>query len=133
MSFKELIFKVPGLDPAVQHSFRREQLSEMTLPVATSLMEGGFVAVVAAKAFDVEPWVVAVISASPMFGNLSSFFWNRIGAGRAKIPLVVALQVLVLLCVAAIAVSPRSPIGAWIVLVSVVVSPWARPISRLRN
>ncbi|MCB2030826.1 MAG: MFS transporter, partial [Rhodoferax sp.] len=88
--------------------------------LATSLMEGGFVAVVAAKAFNVEPWVIAVISAAPMFGNLSSFVWTRIATGRSKIPMVVALQTMVLLCVAAIAVSPRSQAGAWILLASVV-------------
>lgn len=116
------LFKVPGLDPAVQDSFRREQLSELTLPIATSLMEGGFVAVVAAKAFNVEPWVIAVISAAPMFGNLSSFFWTRIATGRPKIPMLGVLQTLVLLCVAAIALSPRSHDGAWIVLASVVLA-----------
>ncbi len=122
MSSFDKFFQIPDLDPAVQKSFRQEQLSELTLPLATSLMEGGFVAVVAAKAFDVEPWVIAVISAAPMFGNLSSFFWTRIATGRPKIPMVVALQTLVLMCVAAIAVSPRSHDGAWILLVSVVLS-----------
>ncbi len=120
MSAFDRFFEIPELDPAVQKSFRREQLSELTLPLATSLMEGGFVAVVAAKAFNVEPWVIAVISAAPMFGNLSSFFWTRIATGRSKIPMVVALQTLVLLCVAAIALSPRSQAGAWILLASVV-------------
>ena len=115
-------FRIPGLDPAVQQSYRREQLTELTLPLALSLMEGGFVAVVAAKAFDVPPWVIAVISAAPMFGNLSSFFWNRIATGRPKVPMVVTLQVLVLLCVAAIAVSPRTGAATWVLLVSVVLS-----------
>ncbi len=122
MAPKESLFKVPGLAPEVQKSFRREQLCELTLPLATSLMEGGFVAVVAAKTFDAEPWVIAVISAAPMFGNLSSFFWNHIATGRPKVPMVVLLQSLVLLCVAAIAVSPQNKNGAWILLVSVVLS-----------
>lgn len=51
MSAFDKFFEIPELDPAVRKSFRREQLSELTLPLATSLMEGGFVAVVAAKAF----------------------------------------------------------------------------------
>ena len=113
-------FQIPDLDPAVRKSFRREQLSELTLPLATSLMEGGFVSVVAAKAFNVEPWVIAVISAAPMFGNLSSFFWTRIASGRPKVPMMVSLQMLVLLCVVAIALSPRSHEGSWILLTSVV-------------
>ena len=113
-------FRVPGLDPAVQRSYRREQLTELTLPIALSLLEGGFVAVVAAKAFDVPPWVIAVISAAPMFGNLSSFIWNRIATARPKVPMVTVLQVLVLLCVAAIAVSPRSGAATWVLLGSVI-------------
>jgi MFS family permease len=108
------------LDPRVARSFRREQLTELTLPVATSLMEGGFVAVVAAKTFHAEPWMLAVISASPMFGNLASYFWNRVGSARPKVPLIVALQCLVLACVVAVAASPRSDTGAWVLLGSVI-------------
>ena len=115
-------FRVPGLDPVVQKSYRREQLTELTLPVALSLMEGGFVSVVAAKAFDVPPWVIAVISAAPMFGNLSSYFWNRLAAARPKVPMVTILQSLVLLCVLAIAVSPRTGASTWLLLFSVVLA-----------
>ncbi|MBP6851324.1 MAG: MFS transporter [Rhodoferax sp.] len=115
-------FRVPGLDPAVQKSYRREQLTELTLPVALCLMEGGFVSVVAAKAFDVPPWVIAVISAAPMFGNLSSYFWNHLAAARPKVPMVTILQSLVLLCVVAIAVSPRSGASTWVLLTSVVLA-----------
>jgi glycosyltransferase involved in cell wall biosynthesis len=64
----------------------------------------------------------AVISAASMFGNLSSFFWNRLAMGRAKVPLVTALQLVVLGCVAAIALSPQSILGGWILVGAVVVS-----------
>jgi MFS family permease len=108
------------LAPHIARSFRREQVTELTLPVATSLMEGGFVAVVAAKTFHAEPWMLAVISASPMFGNLSSYFWNRVGTARPKVPLIVTLQCLVLACVLAVAASPRSDSGAWVLLGSII-------------
>jgi len=122
MSQIAAFFRIPGIDPAVRHSFRREQITELTLPIALCLMEGGFVAVVAAKTFNVPPWVIAVISAAPMFGNLSSFVWNRIATARPKVPMVTALHVMVLLCVLAIALSPRSETGTWILLGSVVLS-----------
>jgi MFS family permease len=109
-----------GLAPVVARSFRREQITELTLPVATSLMEGGFVAVIAAKTFHAEPWMLAVISASSMFGNLSSFFWNRVGSARPKVPLIVVLQTLVLVCVLAVAASPGSQTGAWVLLASTI-------------
>jgi MFS family permease len=115
------LLAIPGLPPAVARSFRCEQLTECTLPVALSLIEGGFAAVVAAKTFDAPPWLLAVISASPMFGNLSSFVWNRVASARSKVPMVVTLQGLVLVCVLAIALSPRSMVGATVLVCSVIV------------
>ena len=103
-------------------SLRREQMYEFSMPVAIGLMEGGFAAVVAAKAFDAPAWIIAVVSAAPMFGNLSSLLWSRLAAGRPKVALVLALQGLVVLCVAAIALSPRSNIGLGMLLVAVVLS-----------
>ena len=117
------VFLDPGpLSPAVRPSFRREQVYELSMPVAIGLMEGGFIGVVAAKAFDAPAWVIAVTSAAPMFGNLSSFVWNRIAAGRPKVPMALALQAVVLLCVLAIALSPRNETGVWVLLVAVVTS-----------
>jgi MFS family permease len=115
------LLAVPGLPPAVARSFRCEQLTECTLPCALSLIEGGFAAVVAAKTFDVPPWLLAVISAAPMFGNLSSFVWNRVASARPKVIIVVTLQALVLCCLLAVAVSPRSLAGAWVLVGSVIV------------
>ena len=120
MHVLQRLLAVPGLPPAVARSFRAEQLTECTLPVALSLIEGGFAAVVAAKTFDVEPWLLAVISASPMFGNLSSFVWNRIASARSKVPMVVTLQGMVLACVFAVALSPRSAVGATVLVCSVI-------------
>ena len=122
MSLLRRLFDLPALSPSVRASFRREQITETTLPIAVSMMEGGFVAVVAAKTFDVPAWVLAVISASPMFGNLSSFFWNRIGTARPKVPMVITLQSLVLVCVLAIALSPRSQAGVWVLVAAVISS-----------
>jgi MFS family permease len=114
------LLAVPGLPPAVARTFRCERLTECTLPAAFSLIEGGFAAVVAAKTFDVPPWVLAVISASPMFGNLSSFFWNRIASSRPKVPMVVALQSCVLVCLAAVVLSPTTASGAWVLVLGVI-------------
>ena len=115
------LLAIPGLPPAVARSFRCEQLTEFTLPVGLSLIEGGCAAVVAAKTFDSPPWLLAVISASPMFGNLSSFVWNRVASARSKVAMVVTLQGLVLVCICAVALSPRSMVGAWVLVGSVIV------------
>jgi MFS family permease len=112
----------PELVPDAARSLRREKMYEFSMPVAIGLMEGGFAAVVAAKAFDAPPWIIAVVSAAPMFGNLSSLLWSRLAAGRPKVALVLALQALVVLCVAAIALSPRSSLGLGVLLVAVVLT-----------
>ncbi len=122
MSFLQRLLVIRGLSSATTRSFRCEQLTESTLPVALSLLEGGFAAVVAAKTFDVPPWVLAVISASPMFGNLSSFVWNRVASARSKVPMIVTLQSMVLVCVCAVAFSPRSMTGAWVLVGAVILS-----------
>lgn len=109
-------------DSLVARSLRREQLYEFSMPVAIGLMEGGFAAVVAAKAFDAPPWIIAVVTAAPMFGNLSSLLWSRLASGRPKVSLVLALQALIVLCVAAIASSPRSNLGLGMLLVAMVLS-----------
>jgi hypothetical protein len=64
------------------------------------------------------PPLLAVISASPMFGNLSSFVWNRVGSARSKV--LSSLQACVLVCLLAVAFSPRSMVGAWVLVGSVI-------------
>ena len=46
------------------------------MPAALVLLEGGVVGVIAAKIYQVEPFTLALISAAPMFANLSSFLWE---------------------------------------------------------
>ena len=60
------------LPEVAQRSFRNEQLTELTLPVAFTLLEGGIVGVIAAKIFHVPPIVLAVITAAPMLGILGT-------------------------------------------------------------
>ena len=73
------------LTPSIQRSFRAERAAELTMPAALVLLEGGVVGVIAAKIYQVEPLTLALISAAPMFANLSSFFWSRLSAGRSKV------------------------------------------------
>jgi MFS family permease len=106
----------------VQRSFRREQLSELTLPVAFALMEGGFVGVIADKVYHVPPWVLALITAAPMFGNLSSTLWGRLANARMKVPVIVALQIATVACLLAVSLSPGGSGGAWVLVTSLILS-----------
>jgi MFS family permease len=84
------------------------------------MMEGGFIGVVAAKIFAVHPAVLALISAAPMFGNLSSFLWARLAQGRRKVPYIVALQAIFVAFVACVALAPVSLLGTWILVGSLI-------------
>ncbi|MDX1649827.1 MAG: MFS transporter, partial [Myxococcota bacterium] len=103
---------LPALEPAARRSYRREMQAQVGLPVAFGLVEGGFVGVVADKAFQAHPALIALITAAPMFGNLSSVLWARLAEGRRKVPLLTAIQAALVALVLAMAALPRGPAGA---------------------
>ena len=86
------------------------------------MLEGGVVGVIAAKVYDVEPFTLALISAAPMFANLSSLFWSKLASGRRKVPIMTLIQIVVMLCVLAVAVSPINEMGAFILVSSMIFS-----------
>ncbi len=107
---------------AAQRAFRYEQLSELTLPVAFTLLEGGIVGVIAAKIYQVPPFVLAVITAAPMFGNLSSYFWSRMANARTKVRFANGVQLATIACVLAIAMAPVSHAGAVLLVLGMILS-----------
>ena len=92
------------------------------MPAALVLLEGGVVGVIAAKIYQVEPFTLALISAAPMFANLSSFLWGRLSAGRSKVAAVCILQALIIACVVAVAIVPSGAWGAGVLVSSMIVS-----------
>jgi len=103
-----------------RHSYRHEVITAMTMPLAIGLVEGGTVSILAKKAFDVPAWGFAVIMAAPFFANITSFVWAMVTRGLAKVKVLVALQLAVLACVAAVALLPTNLLGA-VLLVGLVV------------
>ena len=102
----------PPIQQVVLASYRFESLRDLTTPVGTALMEGGFIGVLADKVYHVHPTLLALISAAPMFGNLSSFLWARLAQGRRKVPFLLGLQGLFALCIGAMALLPAGGAGA---------------------
>ena len=106
----------PPLRPEALSAFRRERLTDLTLPIGYALLEGGFVGVIADKVFEVDPIWIAFVTAAPMFGNLSSALWARLAQRRRKVPLLVGLQGMLIALVASIGLSPASGWGgAWLI------------------
>ena len=118
--FMRTLLELPPLPDSTRRSFRREQLTQLALPPAFALMEGGIVGVIADKMFHVSPWLLAVITAAPMFGNLMSFVWSRVALARPKVPVIVALQCGVLACIAAVALLPVDALGASLLALTMV-------------
>jgi hypothetical protein len=111
----------PEIAPLALAGYRRERIRDLSFPVAMALMEGGFVGVLADKLYHVHPSVLALISAAPMFGNLSSFLWVRLAHGRPKVPILVRLQLFFLAFVALVALlMSRLVLGGIVTLRSLV-------------
>ena len=106
------LFGRPSLDRRALRGYRRERITELTVPVCQALMEGGFLGVVADKVYHVHPVVLAVISAAPMFGNLASFAWARLARGRRKVPFVTGMQAASVVLVGLVTLAPAGPEGA---------------------
>ena len=110
------------LPPAIERSFRAEKAAEVALPAALVLLEGGVVGVIAAKIYQVSPFLLALVSAAPMFANLSSFFWSRLSAGRSKVASACILQALIIGCVVTVALIPSGNLGAAVLVSSMIAS-----------
>jgi len=110
------VLRRPELGPLALAGYRRERLTEACFTVGPALMEGGFIGVIADKLFHVHPAVLALVTAAPMFGNLSSSFWARHAHGRRRVPIATALMAGFAGCVALVALVPEGPVGAWLLV-----------------
>jgi MFS family permease len=101
----------PPIEPDALASFRRERAADATLPICYALMEGGFVGVIADKVYHAHPAWIALATAAPMFGNLSSVWWARLAERVRTVPLLLGLQAALVACVAGVALLPRTALG----------------------
>ncbi len=104
----------PEIEPAALQSYRHEQRTQLVLPIVSALTEGGFIGVIADKVYHVHPGVLALITAAPMFGLLSSFVWAQLALGRRKVPFATSLMLLFVGAAAAVAMLPEGSIGGWL-------------------
>ncbi len=104
-----------------RQSYAHEIITASTYPVAMALIEGGVIGILAAKAFDVTALQFAIIMAAPNFANLTSFLWAQWSRGKPKVAFLNRVQYALLLLVAAIALLPTNPLGAWLLTAQVIV------------
>jgi len=104
-------FARPRLRGVALQSYRRERVTELAIPAASVLVEGGVIGVIAEKLYGASPLTLALITAIPMAANLSSFVWARLAQGRRKIPLLVGLQGMLVAGILAISFLPTDDHG----------------------
>lgn len=103
-----------------RRSYSFELTATLFFSVALAMVEGALTGVIVKKAFEgiVEPsrlnYAVALLAAAPEFTNLSSFFWARLAHARRKVPFINILQIATAFLIAAIALTPRSEPGLWL-------------------
>ncbi|HKC50051.1 MAG TPA: MFS transporter [Myxococcota bacterium] len=102
----------PALPELPLRGYRLERLTDAFFSAGLALMEGGFIGVIADKLFHVHPAVLALVTAAPMFGNLSSSFWARLAHGRRRVPWTASLMAAFAACIAGIALIPEGAFGA---------------------
>lgn len=107
-----------------RHSYTHELRSAGTFPLASSLAEGAFTGVVAAKYFGAGVVLMSLITAAPMFGNIMALFWSELSMGRRKVPLVNRLQLGVVLMIASVALTVFLPreVGGWVFAAQIVIA-----------
>lgn len=90
----------------------------MAFSLVLAAIDSGVVSVFAKQTFEAVPdrrlnFAVALLGSMEAFANILSFVWSGIGHGRAKIRIINALQVAVVLLVASIAFLPRTEAGLY--------------------
>ncbi len=108
-------------------NYRRELTASFLLPVALAAVEGSVAAVIVKKTYSgvvPEGWLavtVGMVGAVGELANLSSFAWAAAAHGRRKIRIIAALQLIAVVMVAVVALSPRTAAGM-VVLVAAVLA-----------
>lgn len=115
-------FRPRSMPLMTRQSYVHEMVTSLTMPVGIALMESGVVGILAKKIFDVGDFQLAAITAAPVFGNLTSFFWARLARGRRKVRSITLLQLLMLGSVSLISLLPRTEAGPWLLTSLVILS-----------
>ena len=95
----------------------RELTAAFFFPLVLAVVEGGVSGVIVKNAYDgvvqdvLLNYVVAGLVAAPAFANVVSFVWARLAHGVDKVRFINALQIGMVVSVALLAVTPRTPLG----------------------
>ncbi|MFG0285066.1 MAG: hypothetical protein ACF8R7_11640 [Phycisphaerales bacterium JB039] len=119
-------FHPSAMPPMARANYRRELAASSLLPFALAVFEGGVLGVLIKNGFEdvASRWslttAVALVSAAPAFGNISSFLWVRLWHGQPLARAVASMQAIVAILCAIIAFAPRTEPGMWMMALGAV-------------
>lgn len=106
-------------------ALKRELAAWALLGLTLGMVEGATAAVLVKQRFQdsASPWVVnlavALVSGAPALSNVVSFVWANLAHGRARVRIVVALQVAFALAVGLVGLAPAATGGLLVTLASI--------------
>jgi hypothetical protein len=112
--------------PLAEGIFRREILPWGLLGFTLGLVEGATAAILIKQHFAgvAAPFTVnvavALVSGAPAFSNVLSFVWANVAHGRARVPLMVALQAGFALLVGCVALASRASAGLLVTVLAII-------------
>jgi hypothetical protein len=118
----------PRATLSAEAAFRREIAPWALLGLTLGLVEGATAAVLIKKTFAHagSPWIVnlavAFVSGAPALSNVVSFVWANLAHGRARIGLLVGLQVGFAVLVGLLGVAPRGLGGLSVAVASILIA-----------
>lgn len=115
--FAFLSFHPSAMPWLARANYARELRSAFFLPWAIAATEGGVIGFIVQKLYDglvsdtVLNYATGALIAAPALANITSFAWAIAARGKRKIQFITVLQLALLVCIAGIAISPRTPFG----------------------
>jgi MFS family permease len=117
----------PSSQPLLaRRSYALELGATLFFAITLIVIDGGVVAVFTKQTFaDIVPegrlnMLVAILGSTAEVANLLSFVWGSVGQGRRKVPLINILQLATILATGVIAALPRTPIGLYLLVLTVI-------------
>ncbi|MBL0926611.1 MAG: MFS transporter [Phycisphaerales bacterium] len=110
----------PGAQrPLIRRNYRFELANAGLMPAALACVDGGVAGLIAAKAFNAGPIVVATLTGASSIANVTSVAWTRWVHGADRVRFVNGLQWSIIACVLVAAAAPFSTPGLWVLTLSV--------------
>lgn len=123
---KPLASFAPNRFPALsRQAYLWELRSAFFIPAAIACVEGNVIGVIADKAFNAPPWVIAVLAAGPALANISSVAWTRLFHGHNRVRVITIMQSLALLGLIIAAASPFNNAGLAVLVLGVLLARFA--------